>query len=80
MCIIPWNLHLFFQQNKIRGGWPLDNLSLTHNDLCDLYKPLDDLTEDITDNTVNCAAKIFSKWMNKEEWKMRRIKMLESFG
>ena len=55
------------QQNKLRSGGLLGNISLTHNDLHDLYKPLNDVTGDIMDDSIDCAAEICSRCTNERE-------------
>ena len=56
-----------FKQDKLRIGVLLDNLSQSHDNLGDLCKPLDALTDDIMDNVVDCTADMFSECMNGEE-------------
>ena len=58
----------------------LDNLSLSHADLRDLCKPLDDLADDIIDNAVDCASEMFSECMNKLEGNIIIMGILESLG
>ena len=55
----------------------LDSSSLSHDGLHDLCKPLDNFTNEIMDDSVYCATKIFSECMNVEEINMRFMEILE---
>ncbi len=59
-----------FFNKKIRNCVSLENLSLSHDDLRDLWKPLDDLADNVMDDAVDCAAEIFSECMDEPERNM----------
>ena len=58
----------------------LDNLSISHDNLHDICKLLDDFTDDAMDDAVGCAVKIFSECMNEPEGNMILMIMLKSFA
>ena len=68
-----------FRRKLIQNSGSIDNMQLEPRDLNELCKPLDDITDDIMDESVACASEIISEYMNGEG-KMKLTCMLELIG
>ena len=85
-CIHPrdvWNTRIrakMLIRDIKRRGESIEIFNLRIKNPTDLVKPLDDLTDDILDDTLVCAEEVFSEFINDDSCNSKIFAILEKLG